>query len=43
MVTMLEGYTTEEKRFVLRFLLAKEPKAKDIHKEMSPTYGEKCL
>jgi hypothetical protein len=36
--TMLQGYTTEEQRSVVRFLWAKY-----IHKEMFPVYGGKCL
>jgi hypothetical protein len=31
MATVIEGYTTEEQRSVVRFLCAKELKAKDIH------------
>jgi transposase len=33
----------EEQRSIVRFLWAKGPKAKDIRKEMSPVYCEKCL
>jgi hypothetical protein len=40
---MLEGYTTEDQRSVLRFLWAKVLNAKDIHKEMFHVYGGKCL
>jgi hypothetical protein len=43
MVTVLKGCTTEEQPYVVRFLWAKELNAKDIHKEMFPLYGEKCL
>jgi hypothetical protein len=43
MATMLEEYTTEEQRSVVRFLWAKELNAKDVHKEMLPIYGGKCL
>ena len=32
-----------EQRGVVRFLWAKNMKAKDIHKEMLPMYGEHCL
>jgi hypothetical protein len=36
--------TTEKKHFVVRFFLcAKGLKANDIHKEMFPVYGGKCL
>jgi hypothetical protein len=42
MATVLE-FTTEEQRSVVRFLWAKGPNAKDIHKEMFPVYGGKCL
>jgi outer membrane biogenesis lipoprotein LolB len=42
MATML-GYTTEEQRFVVRFLWAKGPNAKDINIEMFPVYRGKCL
>jgi hypothetical protein len=41
--TVLEGYTTEEQRSVVLFLWAKGLNAKDIHKEMFPLYGGKCL
>jgi hypothetical protein len=43
MSTVLEDCTTEEQRSIVRFLWAKELKAKDIHKEMYPVYGGKCL
>jgi hypothetical protein len=43
MATVLEECITEEQRSVLRFLLAKGLNAKDIHKEMFPVYGGKCL
>jgi hypothetical protein len=36
MANVLELYTTEEQRSVVRFLWAKGIKAKDIHKEMFP-------
>jgi hypothetical protein len=36
-------YTTEEQSYVMRFLWAKGFNAKDIHKEMFPAYGVKCL
>jgi hypothetical protein len=37
-------YTTEEQRsVVLLFLWAKGLNAKDIHKEIFPVYGGKCL
>jgi hypothetical protein len=43
MATVLEVRTTKEQRSVVRFLWAKEPNAKDIHIEMCPVYGGKCL
>jgi ribulose 1,5-bisphosphate synthetase/thiazole synthase len=43
MVTVLEECITEEQRSVVRFLLAKGLSAKDIHTEMFPVYGGKCL
>jgi transposase len=43
MATVLEEYTTEDQRSVVRFLWAKLFKAKDIHKEIFPVYGGKCL
>jgi hypothetical protein len=43
MATVLEGYTSEEQRSVVRFLWAKGLNAKDIHKEMFSVYGGKCL
>jgi hypothetical protein len=44
MNTVLEGCATEEQRSVVRFFLwAKGASAKDIHKEMFPVYGGKCL
>jgi hypothetical protein len=43
LATALEGYDTEEQRSVVRFLWAKELSATDIHKEMFPVYGGKCL
>jgi hypothetical protein len=36
MATVLEEYTTEQQRSFVRFLWAKGPSAKDIHKEMFP-------
>jgi hypothetical protein len=42
MATVLEEFTTEEQRFVLRFLWAKGLNVKNIHKEIFPVYGEKC-
>jgi hypothetical protein len=35
--------TNRKRRFVVRFLWAKGPNAKDIHKETFPVYGGKCL
>jgi hypothetical protein len=45
MATMLEECmsATEEQHSVVRFLWAKALNAKDIHKEMFPVYGGKCL
>jgi hypothetical protein len=43
METVLQGCTTEEQRSVVGFLWAKGLNAKDIHKEMFPVYGGKCL
>jgi hypothetical protein len=43
MVTVLEEYTTKGQRSVVRFLFAKGLNSKDIHKEMFPVYGGKCL
>jgi hypothetical protein len=43
MPTVLEEYTTNERRFVVRFLWIKGFDAKDIHKEMFPIYVGKCL
>jgi hypothetical protein len=42
MATVLEC-TTEEQYSVVRFLWVKGLNAKDIHKEMFPVYGGKCL
>jgi hypothetical protein len=43
MATVLEGRTTEGQRSVVLFLWARKLNAKDIHKEMFPVYGGKCL
>jgi hypothetical protein len=43
MATLLEGYTTEEQRSVVRILGIKGLNAKDINKEMFPVYNGKCL
>jgi hypothetical protein len=43
MATVLEGCAIEEQRSTARFLWAKGPNAKHIHKEMFPVYGGKCL
>jgi hypothetical protein len=40
---MLEACTIEEQRSFVRFLWTKGHNAKDIHNEMFPIYGEKCL
>jgi hypothetical protein len=42
MATVHEECITEEQRSAVRFLWANELNAKDIHKEMFPTYGGKC-
>jgi hypothetical protein len=43
MATVLEECTIEEQRSVVRFLWAKGLNTKDIHTEISPVYGGKCL
>jgi hypothetical protein len=43
MATVLDEYTTEEQRSVLSFWCVKGLNAKNIHKEMFPVYGGKCL
>jgi hypothetical protein len=43
MATVLEVCDTEEQRSVVRFLWAKGFNAKNIHTEMFPLYGGKCL
>jgi hypothetical protein len=43
LATVLEEYTTEEQRSFVRFSWAEGLNAKDIHKEMFPIYGGKCL
>jgi hypothetical protein len=43
MMTMLKECSTEEQHSVVRFLWSKGLNAKDIHKEMLPFYGGKCL
>jgi hypothetical protein len=43
MATVLDGYTSEEKCSVVRFLWAKGLNAKDIYKEIIFVYGGKCL
>jgi hypothetical protein len=40
---VLEEYTTTEQNSVACFLWAKGLNAKDIHEEMFPVYGGKCL
>jgi hypothetical protein len=42
MTTVLEGCTTEEQHYVVRFLRAKGLNANDIHKENVPVYGGIC-
>jgi hypothetical protein len=47
MMTMLEGYPPKEQcsdvRVFIFFFLTKGLDAKDIHKDMFPVYGGKCL
>jgi hypothetical protein len=43
MATVLEEYSTEKEHSVVRFLWARELNAKDIHQEIFPVYGGKCL
>jgi hypothetical protein len=43
MATVFEQCSTEKKRSVVRFLLAKGLREKEIHKEIFPVYGGKCL
>jgi hypothetical protein len=43
MGTVIEECTTKEQRSLVRFLWEKGLNGKDIHKEMFPVYGEKCL
>jgi hypothetical protein len=44
MATVLDGCSIKEYCFVMRFFLwADGLNAKDIHKEMVPVYGGKCL
>jgi hypothetical protein len=43
MATVLQECTTKEQRSVVHFLWSKGLNAKDIHKEMFPVYGGKCL
>jgi hypothetical protein len=43
MATVLKECTTEEQRSVVCFLWAKGLNEKDIHKEIFPVYGGKCL
>jgi hypothetical protein len=43
MAAPLNTCTTAEQRGVVRFLWEKDMAAKDIHKEMLPMYGERCL
>jgi len=43
MAAPLSTCTTIEQRGVVCFLCAKKMEAKDIHKEMLPMYGERCL
>jgi hypothetical protein len=43
MATVLEKYTTEEPRSVVRSFVGKWFKAEDIYKEMFAVYDGKCL
>jgi hypothetical protein len=43
MATVLEECTIKEQCSFVHFLCAKGLNAKDIHKEMFPVYGGKCL
>jgi hypothetical protein len=43
MATILEMCTTDEQHSVVRFLRAKGHSEKDIHEEIFPVYGGKCL
>jgi hypothetical protein len=42
-MTVLVEYTTEDQYSVVRFLWRKGLNAKDIHTEIFPVYGGKCL
>jgi hypothetical protein len=43
MEIVLEDFTMEEQRYIVSFLWTKELNVKDVHKEMFPVYGWKCL
>jgi hypothetical protein len=43
MAAVHEGSATEDQCSVVRSIWAKRLNAKDIHKEMFPLYGGKCL
>jgi hypothetical protein len=43
LATMLEEFTTKEQRSVVCLLWEKGLSGTDIHKEMFPVYGGKCL
>ncbi|GBN48368.1 hypothetical protein AVEN_150670-1 [Araneus ventricosus] len=43
MAMKLDDCTVEEQRAVALFFWVKGLESKNIHKEMSPVYGEKCL
>jgi hypothetical protein len=43
MATVLEECNTDKQHSVVHFLWAKGLNAKNIHKEMFPVYGGKCL
>jgi hypothetical protein len=43
MATVFDNCTNEEQSSVAHFLWAKRLKTKDIHKEIVPVYGRKCV
>jgi hypothetical protein len=43
MAGVLNTSTSYEQRSVIRFLLSKRRTPTEIHREMQPTYGDKCL
>jgi hypothetical protein len=42
-VTVLEGCNTKEQRSAVHILWAKGLDTRDLHKEVFPVYGGKCL